>query len=211
MKRAYLFDMDGVLVDNCRMDGPHTKAWLEFAKRHGGRLTKEQVIAWMGAPGRDYLARMFDTMPTPEQAEELLAEKEAVYRELYRSEMVAREGLVEFLEKARRADIACAIVTGGPMANVDFVLDNLGLRSYFSHIVDSSQYKRGKPAPDCYLQGAAKFDVSPTDCVVFEDALNGIEAAKAANMRVVAIVGTNSRQTLASAAPDQIIDSFREL
>ena len=61
-KRAYLFDMDGVLVDNCRY---HVMSWLEFAKRHGGKLTEAQVVEWMGAPGRDYIVRMFDE-PVPQ-------------------------------------------------------------------------------------------------------------------------------------------------
>ena len=55
-RRVYLFDMDGVLVGNCRY---HVLSWLEFAKRHGGKLTEAQVIEWMGAPGRDYIVRMF--------------------------------------------------------------------------------------------------------------------------------------------------------
>lgn len=206
MKRmAYLFDMDGVLVDNCRH---HVVAWLEFAKRHGGRLTEEQVISWMGAPGRDYIMRMFDEPMSRERIAELLEEKESLYREMYRPHLVAREGLIGFLRQARERGIACAVTTGGSMTNVDYVLDGLQIREYFSCIVDSSQYERGKPAPDCYLQTAAKLGAEPRDCVVFEDAVNGIEAAKAAKMRVVAIVGTNSYETLAAASPDRIVESF---
>ena len=206
--RAYLFDMDGVLVDNCRY---HVQAWLAFAKRRGGRLTEEQVIAWMGAPGRDYIERMFDAPMPPERVAALLAEKEGVYRELYRPHLEARKGLLEFLNDAREANIPCAIVTGGPVENVDFVLDGLKIRDCFSCIVDSSQYARGKPAPDCYLQAAEKLGVSARDCVVFEDAVNGIVAAHAAQMRVVAFVGTNVRKTLEEAQPDLIVDAFDEI
>lgn len=206
--RAYLFDMDGVLVDNCRY---HVQAWLAFAKRRGGKLTQEQVIAWMGAPGRDYIERMFDAPMPPERVAALLAEKESVYRELYRPHLEARKGLLEFLNDAREANIPCAIVTGGPVENVDFVLDGLKIREYFSCIVDSSQYARGKPAPDCYLQAAAKLGVAARDCFVFEDAVNGIVAAHAAQMRVVAFVGTNERKTLEAAQPDLIVDAFDEL
>lgn len=205
---AYLFDMDGVIVDNCAY---HVKSWLKIAERHGGRLTEEQIVAWMGAPGRDYLARMFDAMPPPERVEELLREKEATYRELYRPDLVARKGLADFLERARQRGIPCAIVTGGTMNNVDFVLDGTGLRDYFSCIVDSSCYERGKPAPDCYLQGAARLGVEPRDCVVFEDAVNGIESAIAAGMRSVAITGTNTRETLVAAGAGLVVDSFEEV
>ena len=121
-KRAYLFDMDGVLVDNCRY---HVLSWLEFAKRRGGRLTEAQVVEWMGAPGRDYIVRMFDEPMPPDRVEALLAEKEAIYRELYRPALQTRKGLLGFLEGAKKANVPCAVVTGGPTENVDFVLDGL--------------------------------------------------------------------------------------
>lgn len=207
-KRAYLFDMDGVLVDNCRY---HVQAWLEFARRHGGHLTDAQVVAWMGAPGRDYLARMFDAPIDETRAAALLREKEALYREIYRPHLVARDGLVDFLSAARADGIPCAVSTGGTMDNVDYVLDGLGLRAFFAAVVDSSQYVRGKPAPECYLAAAARLGVEPSACCVFEDALNGIAVAQAAGMDVVAITGTNSRAVLESAHPTRVIDSFREL
>ena len=207
-KRAYLFDLDGVLVDNCRY---HVMSWLEFAKRHGGKLTEAQVIEWMGAPGRDYIVRMFDEPVPQNRMAALLAEKEAIYRELYRPNLVARKGLIDFLEGAKKAGIPCAVVTGGPTENVGFVLDGLNIREYFACIVDSSQYERGKPASDCYLQAAAKLGVEPRDCIVFEDAVNGIEAAIDAEMRVVAFTGTNLHKTLEDAGPDKIVSSFDEL
>lgn len=205
--KAYLFDMDGVLVDNCQY---HVIAWLEFAKRHGGKLTEEQIIAWMGATGRDYLVRMFDEPPSEERMVEYMVEKEAIYRELYRPHLEARKGLIELLESARKENIPCAVVTGGSMDNVNFILDGLQIRQYFTCIVDASQYRRGKPAPDCYLQAAERVGVAPRDCVVFEDAINGIEAGRAAGMRVVALTGTNSREALEKAEPDRIVNSFGE-
>lgn len=205
--KAFLFDMDGVLVDNCRY---HVLSWLELAKSHGGHITEAQVVEWMGAPASYYLERMFGGALDPERIAELASEKERLYREIYRPCLAPRQGLVAFLAAAERAGIACAVTTGGSPENVDFVLDGLGIRRFFACTVDSSQYRRGKPAPDCYLQTAEKVGASPEDCVVFEDAVNGIEAAKSAGMRVVAIVGTNPRGTLAAAGPDLVVDSFDE-
>ena len=206
-KRAFLFDMDGVLVDNCRY---HVLSWLELAKRYGGRLTEAQVVEWMGAPGRDYVVRMFDGPLSSERITALVEEKERLYRELYRPYLEPRQGLAELLQQAQAADIPCAVVTGGSRANVDFILDGIGLRGYFACVVDSSMYDHGKPAPDCYLQAAAKLGVEPHDCTVFEDAVNGIESAVAAAMRVVAITGTNDRRTLETAGADLIVDTFDE-
>ena len=206
--KAWLFDMDGVLVDNCDY---HVIAWLEFAKRHGGHLTKKQVLDWMGAPGRDYIRRMFDREVPDDEMRTLLEEKERLYREIYAPHMVTPAGLVDLLERGRAKGIKFAIATGGSMTNVNFVLDGTGLRKYFPCVVDSSQYEHGKPAPDCYLRAADKVGAAPEDCVVFEDAVNGIESAKSAGMRVVAIVGTNTKETLESAAPTTVINTFKVL
>ena len=207
-KRAYLFDMDGVLVDNCRF---HIQGWMELARRHGGRMTESEALALMGAPGRVYAERMFGGPLPPDRLAALMAEMSEIYRGLCRPYLKARDGAIEFLKGATAAGIPCALVTGGPMTNVDFVVDGLKIREHFAYIVDVSQYERGKPAPDCYLLAAAKLGVEPRDCVVFEDAINGIRSARAAGMPVVAITGTHDRRELEDAGPDRIVSSFREL
>ena len=207
-KRAYLFDVDGVLADNVRY---HVQGWAELARRHGGKMTEAEAVALMGAPGSVYIERMFGGPVSPERLAELMAEMSEIYRSLARPHLAAREGLVEFLDGAAAADIPCAVVSGGPRVNVDFVLDGLGIRKYFACVVDAAQCARGKPAPDCYLLAASKLGVEPLDCVVFEDAVNGIKAGAAAGMRVVAFTGTHERSELEAAGPDRIVSSFCEL
>lgn len=207
--KAFLFDMDGVLIDNTRY---HVLSWLECAKKYGCELTEGQVVAWMGSPGREYIKRMFKRpdMP-PDEIRFYLQEKEALYREIYAPYLTLNEGLREFLAETHRRGIACAIATGGSMANVNFVLDGLGIREHFAFVIDASGYERGKPFPDCYLKAAEGVGREPKDCIIFEDAVNGIEAARAARIPVVAKVGTNSREVLAAAGADCVIDSFVEL
>ena len=207
-KLAYLFDMDGVLVDNSRF---HVRGWIELARRHGGRMTEAEAVALMGAPGRVYAERMFGGPLPPDRLAALMAEMSKIYQDLCRPHLKAREGAIEFLEGATAAGIPCALVTGGPTANVDFVVDGLNIRRHFSRIVDISQYERGKPAPDCYLLAAERLGVRPRDCIVFEDAINGIKAAHAAGMRVVAFTGTHDVAELERASPGWLVDSFCDL
>lgn len=206
--RAYLFDVDGVLADNVRY---HVRGWVELARRHGGRMTDAEAVALMGAPGSVYINRMFGSPVPPDRLAALMAEMSEIYRDLASPHLVAREGLVDFLESASAAGIPCAVVSGGPRINVDFVLDGLGIRKYFTQVIDASQYARGKPAPDGYLLAAEKLGIAPGDCVVFEDAVNGIRSGKGAGMRVVAFTGTHRREELEAAGPDRIVSTFREL
>ena len=205
MAKAYIFDMDGTLVDNCAW---HVKAWRTFAIRHGREITERQILEWMGAPSAYYMNRIFGRDVPPDECADLTREKESLYRELYAPHLRLPDGLGDVLGDASRRGVKLAIATGGSMDNVDFVLDGLGLRDLFETVVDASQYECGKPAPDCYLMAAARLGLDPQDCLVFEDAVGGVRAAKAAGMRVAAITATMPRETLAAERPDILFDSF---
>jgi HAD superfamily hydrolase (TIGR01509 family) len=197
--------MDGTLVDNCEW---HVKAWQEFAHRHGREISTKQILDWMGAPSAFYMERIFDREVPPEECAELTREKETLYREMYAPYLQLPEGLGDLLHGARERGIRLAIATGGSIDNVDFVLDGLHIRELFEVVVDASQYSKGKPAPDCYLMAANLLEVAPSECLVFEDAVGGIRAAKAAGMRVAAITATIPRAVLAAEHPDYLFDSF---
>ncbi len=206
--KAYLFDMDGTLVDNCRY---HVLSWQIFSEKYGNRLTEKQILDWMGATNRDYQRRIFEREVTDEEAVRFEFEKESLYRELYAPHMTLPPGLREFLDRAHTHGILCGIASGAPQQNIDFICNGLDLYKDFSCIIDASKYTRSKPDPDCYLTAAQQLGVAPAECVVVEDAVGGIEAGKRAGMRVIAITHTNPREVLTSAHPDLIIDSFTEL
>ena len=208
MFKAYIFDMDGTLIDNCAW---HVLAWREFAHRHGRDLSERQILDWMGATSSYYMNRIFEREVPADECAELTREKEELYRAMYAPHLVLTDGLKEILDDARRRGIQLAIATGGSLDNVDFILDGLNLRPMFDVIVDASQYERGKPAPDCYLKAAARMGLDPAECLVFEDAVAGVRSGKAAGMRVAAVTATIARDILAAEKPDYLVDSFREL
>ena len=208
MFKAYIFDMDGTLIDNCAW---HVLAWREFAHRHGRDLSERQILDWMGATSSYYMNRIFEREVPADECTELTREKEELYRAMYAPHLALADGLKEILDDARRRGIQLAIATGGSLDNVDFILDGLNLRPMFDVIVDASQYERGKPAPDCYLKAAARMGLDPAECLVFEDAVAGVRSGKAAGMRVAAVTATIARDILAAEKPDYLVDSFREL
>lgn len=204
--KAYIFDMDGTIVDNCAY---HVKAWREFSRKYGNELTERQILDWMGAQGAFYLEQIFGRMPPKEEVDRLCSEKEEIYRRLYRPSMPA--GLREWLDRAHSEGIRVALATGGPGENVAYILDSLDLRRDFEAIVDATMYTRSKPAPDCFLAAADMLGVKACECRVYEDAFKGIEAAKAAGMECHAVTFTNTRRALEAASPDLVFDSYLEL
>lgn len=206
---AFVFDLDGTIVDNCRY---HVLAWQMFSGRIGRPLTEEQILGWMGATNRTYLERILGRPVTDEEARRFEDEKESLYRERYAPHMKLAPGLRDLLDYAGKKGVPCAVASGAPRQNIDFILDGLSIRGDFACAVDASMYTRGKPAPDCFLTAARMLGADPAGCLVFEDAVGGVRAAREAGMRSVALAGTTaSREDLVAAGADLVIGSFAEL
>jgi beta-phosphoglucomutase len=186
---ALIFDMDGVIVDSMPV---HLEAWERYlesigvtgsdvATRMHGRRNDEIVL--------DFLGETADVTSVFEHG----AAKERQYREMMRERLSHHivPGIREFLEHHRGAP--AAVASNAERANIDFVLDEAGLREYFQVIVDGSQVAAAKPAPDVYLRAAQKLGVEPRNCIVFEDSPVGVAAARSAGMRVAGIL-THSRK-----------------
>jgi HAD superfamily hydrolase (TIGR01509 family) len=124
-------------------------------------------------------------------------EKEAVYRELYAPHLKAVDGFEDLVRDARSQGIVLAVGTAAPPANVEFTLDGLDLRRHFETVVGATDVARGKPHPDVFLEAAKRCGAAPANCIVFEDAPLGVEAARRAGMRVVVITTTLPREAFA--------------
>lgn len=185
---AFLFDMDGVLIEST---GIHTRAWEEYLARHG--IPSAGVMEKMLGKRNDEIVRvLWDPSISEDEVFRHGAEKERLYRQLM--EPVFEEHIVpgvrEFVREARRQGIPCALATNAEPANVDFVLDGTGLRDCFDTIVDGHQVHRPKPDPEVYLTAAERLGADPGNCIIFEDSPGGLEAARAAGGRVVAVLTT---------------------
>jgi HAD superfamily hydrolase (TIGR01509 family) len=185
---VFIFDMDGVVVDNAAW---HLDAFAEFGKRHGLVKTNEEYTKYFGNTNQTIMDSLFNTQLSSDKLTAFANEKEIIYRELYRPFIKPVEGLPVFLEYASNCGIPIALATSAPPENVDFTLDSTGLRKYFSIISDASMVKNGKPDPEIYLLTAVKLGVQPSDCIVFEDSIAGIQSALSAGMRVIGVATTH--------------------
>lgn len=183
-----LFDMDGVLIEST---GVHTAAWEAYLARHG--IPSAGVMEKMLGKRNDQIVRvLWGPLITEEEVFRHGADKEQLYREMMAPvfERHIVPGVEGFVRAARSRGVPCALATNAEPANVDFVLDRLGLRDCFQVIVDGHQVRRPKPDPEVYLTAASRLGVAPHNCVIFEDSPGGLQAARASGGRVVAVLTT---------------------
>jgi beta-phosphoglucomutase len=183
--KAVIFDIDGTIVDNMHL---HAEAFAMFAERHGlPPLTSDDRARLDGRRNSEIFPILFKRDVPRAEWQAYEREKEGLYRELSKGRLTPLRGLQLLIDRLRESGIAMALATSAPEANVIHTLHELGLTGAFAVIVRGDQVPRGKPAPDVFLEAARQLSVAPADCLVFEDAPMGIEAAHAAGMPVVAL------------------------
>lgn len=204
--KGFIFDMDGVVVDNHRY---HFKAWMEFAQKYKFPLD-DQIYRdkFNGKTNKDLFQMIFGDI-SQEQMDAYAHEKESHYKRLYEADMKPLKGLIDFLEFLNANKYKVALGTSAPTSNVDFTLDKLFLRKYFHVIVDGPMVSKGKPDPQVYLKCAAMLDVDPKNCVVFEDSLAGLESGKNAGCKIVGVATSHEAYEL-KPMTEEIIFDFTE-
>ncbi|MFI3259261.1 MAG: HAD family phosphatase [Rikenellaceae bacterium] len=211
MIKGILFDMDGVLVDNM---GIHIAAFDKFCTSYGAGEVGERLIACAGMGNEEIMHIMLPKEVIEQRGIEALSvEKEAIYREIYEPTIKPVEGLIELLKEFKEQGIKCAIGSSGCRENVEFVVEKCGLAPYFSAFVYSDLVTRCKPDPEIYLTAAKLLELSPDECLVFEDALVGIKSARNAKVaKVIALSTTLSAEALSKESDaDEIVTDFRDL
>ncbi|MEH6435511.1 HAD family hydrolase [Massilia sp. DD77] len=186
--RAFVFDMDGTIVDNMAF---HTRSWITFFERRGKAVDADEFFrTTAGRQGQEIIRSHLEAELADDEVATLIHEKEGVYRELYAPHLRAVRGFEELVAGAKAGGTRLAVATAAPPANIEFTLDGLDLRRHFDAIVGAADVARGKPHPDVFLEAARRCGVAPEHCIVFEDAPLGVEAARRAGMRAVVLTTT---------------------
>lgn len=179
-----IFDMDGVLVDSAR---PHLTSWQQLAEEIGGRVTEAQFAATFGRQNQDIIPQLFGKV-TPARLKSLSDRKEEIYRDLVRADPPIVAGAVGLVRSLYDAGAALAVGSSGPLANIELVLNAMAVRGLVDVIVSGDDVTRGKPDPQVFALACERLGLPPDRCVVVEDAPVGVEAARAAGTRSVAVL-----------------------
>lgn len=201
-----IFDMDGVLVDT----GPyHKQAWYDLAAREDYRMSDEFFNNTFGMQNYQIIPQMTDRAMSREQVDRDGHWKEMRFRELISDNLSLLPGVERLIEDLTDSSFVMGVGSSGPRMNVEMVLETTGIIECFDVIVAGEDVTKGKPSPDTFLLAAELLGISPSRCVVIEDAIQGVQAAQAAGMAVVAVTNTRSREDLRAA--NRVVHSLAEL
>lgn len=202
-----IFDWDGVIIDSGKL---HEQSWKQLAQELGRTIAPDSFLRGFGMKSARIIEEIHCWATEPTEVASLTNRKEALYRELVaRSEITALPGVVEWLQRLREANVPCAVASSTHRANIDVVLERIGLKEAFRVIVSAEDVVRGKPNPEVFLKAAERLGVEAERCVVFEDAYVGIEAGHAAGMKVVGVATTHPSEQLSAA--DLVVKRLDEL
>lgn len=193
--QALIFDMDGTMIDSM---GHHKQSWVVFAAHHGLDIEVGELMRrTTGRTVVECMNELFQTELAPERNRELAEQKEALYREAFGPVFREVTGFTEFAGRVRTRGLKVGVGTAGDRHNIAFAFDHLQLPQAPHAVVGGDEGLPGKPEPAIFLEAAKRMGISPEACIVFEDAPFGIEAARRAGMRAVALCTSHRAEELA--------------
>lgn len=193
--QAVLWDMDGVLVDT--YEG-HYLSWKQSLNEEGKLFEEDTFKRTFGMNNRLIMTTVFGGELDEEFIKKVSDRKEILFREDIKGKVKTLPGVKDWLARFKQMGLKQAVASSAPQANIDALLDELGIRGYFQAEAAGSNLK-GKPDPAVFLLAAKLLEVDPANCLVIEDSIAGVEAARRAGCQCLAVLTTNQASELTKA------------
>ncbi|WP_373493461.1 HAD family hydrolase [Aquiflexum sp.] len=207
MKKAVIFDMDGVI---CHTNPYHSMAFKEFFAKRNMYPTEEEFALHMYGKSNSYIMSHFFGKPiSGSELLELEDEKESLFREIYKDKVEPITGFMKFFHQLKTNQFLTGVATSAPFANMELIAGALSLFDHMESVLASEDVTKHKPDPQIYLKSSENLQVEPDLCVVFEDSFSGVTAAKNAGMKVVGVLSSHSKEELPVC--ELYIQDFREV
>jgi beta-phosphoglucomutase family hydrolase len=193
--KAFLFDLNGTIIDDMQY---HITAWHRILNSLGADVSLQRTKEECYGKNGELLERIFPGVYTQAEKDRLSIEKEKAYQKEFKPLLQFIDGFEPFLQKIHGQGIKTAIGSAAITFNIDFVLDGLNIRHLMDAIVSADDVAHSKPHPETFLKCAEALGISPGDCLVFEDAPKGVEAAQNAGMDCIVITTMHSPEEFSS-------------
>ena len=204
MTGAVLWDMDGTLVDS---EEYHWLSWRDTMQLEGVSITHDQFLKTFGQRNDSILPQWLNAGATPESIIRIGDSKEELYRKLvHEGRIEPLPGVLDWIERLREQGWRQAVASSAPRKNIEVVLDAMGLAGFFDALVSAEDVTAGKPDPQVFQKGAERLGIAPARCIVVEDAVPGVEAARRAGMRCIGV-----SRTAALTGADVVVRSLTDL
>ena len=205
---AAIFDMDGVLVDT---GANHRAAWEALLEELGLPARADAWRCTIGRPAEEAVPLLLGRDVSDHEAWQLARRKRDLYLDLSERGTPAVAGVRAFVAELARQGVPCAVGTSASRRDVGRLLAGAGLRQHFQVVVTAEDVTLGKPDPEVWILAARRLRTRPETCVVFEDSLVGIEAARRAGMRAIGVCTSYPADELLAAGADRTVDDFEGL
>lgn len=207
MLKGIIFDLDGVVVDS---HAAHLQAWREFFRGIGQDVPEGELAFVLEGRKREEILRHFLGDLGPEEVRQYGEQKDALFRSYARA-LRTVPGVVEFLDAVQEAGLEVGLASSASRVRLERTLRELGLESRFRVKVSGDDVKAGKPDPAIFHLAADGLRLRSSEALVCEDAVCGVEAAKAAGMKCLAIAANGRAEALRAAGADRIVTDFRQV
>lgn len=204
--KGLLFDMDGTLVDNLAY---HFMAFDAYAEREGFTLLEPVSLKINGMHSNDIFPLLLGNEVVAQYGlDRLNREKEEVYRDMYRPKIAPIAGVIELLKEAKKAGVKCAIGSSGCRENVEMIIEGLGIADLIDGSISGSDVTHGKPHPEIFTKAHELLGLKAEECIVVEDAVNGILAGVAAGCKCLAVTTTATAEVLVEAGASLCVEDY---
>src|SRR4030042_3777701 len=203
---AVLWDMDGVIADTADC---HYSGWRDVFKERGVEFSKADFMRHFGQRHDTIINFVLGNKLSAEEVDAITKQKQSLYRQRVSQNVIPLPGAIKLIKSLNKNGIKTAIASSAVSKNIDVILNGLGIEDSFQAIAFGTEVAEGKPSPQIFQLAAKRLDIKPANCVVIEDAIAGVAAAKRAGMKCVAV--TNSHPVTSLKNADLIVDTLEKV
>ena len=205
MVKGIIFDMDGTMVDSLPY---HHEAWKIFFNENKVKNFSEKLKDYKGGGTLDLMKAVYGDIYSLKELKKMSDDKEIIFRRIYKGKINAIEGFYKFLHDLKSQNILIGLASNAIRKNVSLITKELEISDDFDSIICGDEVTNGKPNPEMFIKTIERLKINKNECLIFEDSVEGVTAAKEAGIKVVGITSSSSSKTLRDAGSVDTIKNY---